>query len=183
MYRINLILKERKERINLNRLIGTVFFILVLAAVVFTFFNDRMRINNLENEIAAIERERRSLAPLLMEAQRVEEEIEGLKEKDFFDEIFYPRTSQVEVIKEFSSLITAEMDIRRFNLNKEGSLSISGQTRDHEKVSLYMDRLDDSRFFYSINLIESASSWTDDGFRRTVFSLNIGFEESGVGEN
>lgn len=182
MYRINLIPKERKERIRPRRLFGTILVIFLLAAIAFTFVNDRLQIRSLENEIAAIERERRTLGPLVAEAERLEMEITQLEEQNFYDEVFYPRTSLVETIKEFSGIITGDMNLRQFNLNKEGSLTMVGDTRDHERVSLYMDNLDASNFFHTVTLVESTSTWRDEDVRRTVFNLDIVFEESGVEE-
>jgi len=182
MYRINLIPKERKERIRPRRLLGIILVIFVFAAIVFTFVHDRIQINNLENEIAALERERRALGPLVAEAEQLEREIANLERKNFFDEVFYPRTSMVETVKEFSGIITREMNLQQFHLDKEGELSMVGTTRDHEKVSIYMDNLEGSIYFHTITLIESASSWANDEERRTQFRMNVGFEESGVGE-
>jgi len=182
MYRINLIPKERKERIRPRRLLGALLVIFIFAAIVFSFIYDSLTINNLENEIAAIERERRTLGPLVAEAERLEREIAQLEQQNFFDEIFYPRTSLVETIKEFSGVLSRDMNLRSFNINKEGQLTMAGDTRDHEKVSIYMDNLDDSIYFHTVTLIESSSSWGADGVRRTVFNLNVGVEESGVEE-
>ena len=182
MYRINLIPKDRKERIRPRRLLGTILVIILFAAIIFNFTFDSLQIRSLENEIAAIERERRTLGPLVAEAERLEREIAQLKEQNFFDEVFYPRTSLVEAIKEFSGILTREMNLRQFNLTKDGQLTLVGDTRDHEKVSVYMDNLYDSIYFHTVTLIQSSSSWGDDGVRRTVFDLNIGVEESGVEE-
>jgi len=182
MYRINLIPKERKERIRPRRLIGTILVIFLLAAIVFTFIHGQLQIRNLEQDIASIERERRTLGPLVREAEELEREIARLEGQNFYDEIFFPRTSLVETIKEFSEIITGEMNISNFQITKEGQLTLTGNTRDHEKVSIYMDNLEASIFFYEISLIQSASSWGADDFRRTVFNLNIKFEESGVEE-
>lgn len=182
MYRINLIPKERKERIRPSRLLGTLLIIFVFAAIIFTYIHGVLQVRDLENRIAAIERERATLGPLVLQAQRLENDINELKERNFYDEIFYPRTSLVEAIKDFSVRITRDMNLRQFHLTKAGELTMTGDTRDHEKVSQYMDFLEASEYFHTVTLIQSASDWGADGVRRTVFNLNIGVEESGVGE-
>ncbi len=180
MYRVNLIPVEKKERLNIRRLLGVLLIIFILAGVGFSFFYQRLEISSLENQIAAVERELQTLAPMVRQAEELQQEINRLEDQIFYDEIFYPRTSLVETIKEFSHLMTDHMNLNNFNLEHGGELTISGQTRDHEKVSMYMDNLDGSPYFNNVNLVESSSTWDGDGFRRTVFYLNVRFKESGV---
>jgi|GEM_PF-2248876 len=180
MYRVNLIPVDKKERLNIRRLLGVLLIILLLGGLGFNFFYQRLEINTLENQLAAVERERRALAPMVQQAEELQQDINRLEDRIFFDEIFYPRTSLVETIKEFSHLLTDDMNLRQFNLDHGGQLTLSGETRDHERVSIYMDNLDGSKYFNNVNLVESASTWDGDGFRRTVFNLNVRVKESGV---
>ena len=171
MYRINLLPEPQKQKVRWEQLLILLLIIAILAGGFFFHLNNMLRSRYLEAKLESLEREREALQPLVQKTRSLQRDIDELEDKIFYDEVFYPRTSMAEVIKEFSRLLPSPMSLDQTSLGKDGELTLSGDTTDHRRVKAYVDRLRGSEFFREVELIESVSSWGEE--RETSFRIEV----------
>jgi type IV pilus assembly protein PilN len=160
MIRINLLPREgkaqRKPAISLK--VGDLVLPVVMLAaaglvIAGTTVSQRMRIANLQKEIADVEAQSRALAPQIERVQRLAQERAELDLRlGIINRLEQGRTQSVRLMDELARCVPDHLWLTSATQDAGGTLTLEGVTFSNLVVSDYMSRLERSPMFAQVEL-------------------------------
>lgn len=175
-FRINLLPREQKKSLNVIPLVMVLAVALLIMGLVFYYIYGNSQIRMLETQKEGLERELTSLAPVVQKVEDFQRTKSQVEERLFYEEIFYPRFSWVEMVKEISLQVPENVRLLQLRINQDGDITLEGETIKHQEVSIFMKALQDTPYFFDVNLGQSVSTWRD-AVQSTRFQLTFKTEK------
>lgn len=172
MHRINLLPPDEKRRVNVLEILVSILFISFIGMVIMLYAYNYYQVQILNAELSGLQAEYKSLEPAVREVEEIQDRKEALERRLVFREIFHPRFSWAEFLKELGFLVPEGIRFNQLSVDRQGRLSLDGETSDHHMVSAFMDELEESSYFRQVVLEHSTSTWRN-GDRLTRFSLRM----------
>lgn len=171
MIKINLLPRQPKKKTSYFALFVFAFLTITVFSMGLIYFQAYNEHKFKNKELTALKQEISSLEPLTRRVSVLQTEISNLKTKIFTEDIFFPRYSPTELLKEIAFKVPANVRLIRINLTADNQIAIEGETTEHRRVASFMDNLNASPILDNIVLGQSVASWQGD-FQTTRFSIN-----------
>lgn len=167
MIRINLLpvraaQKKEKFRSQLSILVLTLVLVILACGVV--YFQQQNKNQNLQNEIAEINRRNAELQKIIGEVRDYEKRKADLEQKlQVLGELKQQKTGPVRLMDELSDALPPELWLTSF-AEQGGSIDLAGIADSEQTVALFMQQLEESPFYQNIEL--TVTEQTNVGNRR-----------------
>lgn len=160
MLKINLLpVRQLKKRAKAKKQLSgmIVLFLMVLAVVLIAGILQARKINNLEANIATLEKEKKSYTPTLNQiAQLKKDREEFTRRTDIIKKLKTDSSLTVRVLDEVANRIDNQrMWLESLN-QAQSSLRLSGVALDNQTIAQFMDNLKDSPLVQDVTLSSSS---------------------------
>lgn len=172
MFRINLLPPEEKQKFHLKEILVVAFAVIIIGAMSLLTVVNYYQKQILTVELADLNAQFQSYQNVVRQINETEAKKNELERRLVLRNLFTTKLSWAEFLKELAYCTPEKLYFSRVSINRDGVLTLEGETTDHHQVAVFMDTLEYSPYFYRVTLSQSTSSWQDEK-RYTDFGLTL----------
>lgn len=172
MFRINLLPPEEKKQIHLKEIVGVTLFVIFIGIMAIIYISNYYNNQSLTLELDGLQCQYREYKDVVKQVEDTENRKNQLEKRLVLRDLFAAHVSWAELIKELGYCTPEKLYFSRLSINREGIVTLEGETTDHQQVANFMDILENSSYFFRVTLNQSTSNWQED-FRLTDFNLTM----------